>query len=422
MSGDGGSLADRPAREQRKQGDSGGGATPQLSLRGRILLVAFSLAVPLAMLLLAEAVTRHLPSTQKALGLPRGSVARWRSAEFDVMARANSLGLRGPETSIEPTRDHRILALGDSFTFGWGVELEETWIRLLEGALVRDGFDVEVLNMGEPGASPWRYADFAERAVPVLKPDLVIVAVLQGDDIAQLRLGQWRPRGPVWRLFQWFLPETLADMARRATRGTVDIAASWREQVEEVQRSLERNDAERAIFERTSPEVQRMFLAGELNPPLISIATQHPEYWRWTLRLDDPEIRTAIDELTDSLRRIRTVTGENGGSVLVLAVPLGAFVSAAKHARYIETGFVLEPSDLQASEMDEAIRMAAERAGLPFHSVTRGFREASEKLPLYFPYDGHFDRSGNRLFATSIHEVVAEQLRQGATGRQPGDR
>ena len=80
-----------------------------------------------------------------------------------------------------------MLAIGDSFTFGWGVSLEESWPKVLEATLRQAGVAVEVANLGFPGGSPVDYANIATRAVPALQPDLVLVAVLQGDDLGQLR-------------------------------------------------------------------------------------------------------------------------------------------------------------------------------------------------------------------------------------------
>ena len=47
--------------------------------------------------------------------------------------RINSLGLRGPETTrSKPAGVFRVLALGDSFTFGAGVRAEHAWPAVLE--------------------------------------------------------------------------------------------------------------------------------------------------------------------------------------------------------------------------------------------------------------------------------------------------
>ncbi|MBP9864913.1 MAG: hypothetical protein KBC91_00775, partial [Candidatus Omnitrophica bacterium] len=61
----------------------------------------------------------------------------------------NSVGFRGKrDTSVEkPESVTRILALGDSFTFGFGVADDETFSRRLEETQP----SVEVLNTGVPG-------------------------------------------------------------------------------------------------------------------------------------------------------------------------------------------------------------------------------------------------------------------------------
>lgn len=61
----------------------------------------------------------------------------------------NSKGLRDREFPYErPSGRTRILMLGDSITFGWGVTCEETSSKRLERLLKEQGFDVEVINTG----------------------------------------------------------------------------------------------------------------------------------------------------------------------------------------------------------------------------------------------------------------------------------
>ena len=73
-------------------------------------------------------------------------------AEIYVMGthvKINSKGLRDREFSYErPSGRMRILMLGDSITFGWGVSLEETTSKRLERLLRKQGFDLEVINTG----------------------------------------------------------------------------------------------------------------------------------------------------------------------------------------------------------------------------------------------------------------------------------
>lgn len=63
----------------------------------------------------------------------------------------NSLGFRGPEVAPEPDGRVRIVALGDSVTFGNDLAWEETWPALLQRALGERGQAVEVLNLALGG-------------------------------------------------------------------------------------------------------------------------------------------------------------------------------------------------------------------------------------------------------------------------------
>jgi lysophospholipase L1-like esterase len=81
--------------------------------------------------------------------------------------------LRSPEVGAR-TR-FRVLALGDSCTFGIGVEDGETWPAHLERRLRESGVDAEVVNAGVPGYTAFQGKRFLETRGLELAPDLVIV-------------------------------------------------------------------------------------------------------------------------------------------------------------------------------------------------------------------------------------------------------
>ena len=55
--------------------------------------------------------------------------------EFHVEEKTNSLGLRDREIGPKAPESVRILGLGDSYAFGHGVSLEETYVKQLESSL-----------------------------------------------------------------------------------------------------------------------------------------------------------------------------------------------------------------------------------------------------------------------------------------------
>jgi len=104
-----------------------------------------------------------------------------------IHVRTNSLGMRDDEP--RPLTDHltRIAIVGDSYTFGYGVEVEDTFCDRLEAMLNADpdltkgGRTFDVLNFGVGGYSTRDEAIvLAERALP-MHPALVIVAYVLND-------------------------------------------------------------------------------------------------------------------------------------------------------------------------------------------------------------------------------------------------
>lgn len=96
----------------------------------------------------------------------------------------NSQGLRGDELSLEPAPGvFRILALGDSFTFGQGVPDDSTWAELLERRLNENDSTrrFEVVNGGRSGWATYDQLDFLETRGLGLRPDLLILQFFAND-------------------------------------------------------------------------------------------------------------------------------------------------------------------------------------------------------------------------------------------------
>lgn len=131
-------------------------------------------------LALGEGVARLLwqaPWTERLLAEQR----RHQSEHY----RLNSLELRDEELTPKPPGHRRVLVLGDSFTFGLGVEDEAAvFPAILErrlGAL--EGLDggVEVLNGGLPGSLTADWVKLWDVVAPRFEPDLVLLVFFLRD-------------------------------------------------------------------------------------------------------------------------------------------------------------------------------------------------------------------------------------------------
>jgi lysophospholipase L1-like esterase len=104
--------------------------------------------------------------------------------------RVNSLGCRGDEIDRpKPGGRFRILVLGDSVTFGFNVDEHEAYVSVLE-ALLTDELaaggrprpsSLDVVNGGVLAYTSWQSRLWAERLIPEVDPDLVVVMVGYND-------------------------------------------------------------------------------------------------------------------------------------------------------------------------------------------------------------------------------------------------
>ncbi|MBI2895347.1 MAG: SGNH/GDSL hydrolase family protein [Deltaproteobacteria bacterium] len=99
--------------------------------------------------------------------------------------RTNSLGLRGPEIEApKPARTFRIALVGDSCTFGLGLDLPDTYGAMLETLEGPDGERVETVRLAVPGYSSLQSLWLAERILPRLEADAVVLYVGAFNDAA----------------------------------------------------------------------------------------------------------------------------------------------------------------------------------------------------------------------------------------------
>ena len=119
-----------------------------------------------------EAAVRH--------GLSPDYLDAWERVTY----RVNSLGLRGEEVSLAKSDGtERILVLGDSVGFGWGIEEQDTLSSQLQQLLSQSssGQQFEVWNVGVPGYATWQELAYLTEKGAAFRPDWVIVPFLFND-------------------------------------------------------------------------------------------------------------------------------------------------------------------------------------------------------------------------------------------------
>jgi lysophospholipase L1-like esterase len=147
-----------------------------------------------------------------------------------VRASFDALGLRVAEADVgrtpAPKTARRVLLLGDSVAFGYGLEHEETIARALE----RTG-GLEVLNAGVEGHGPEQSARLLARLAPELRPDVALLLLCLRNDLGVPPLDPLavaRDLAPADALAAGLLDRSALAYALARLRRRREVAA-WRE-------------------------------------------------------------------------------------------------------------------------------------------------------------------------------------------------
>ena len=178
----------------------------------KVALVVFSIAVTLVLLEFAVRVFFPQPlnhynftliQTEGGGEVVLGSVksAGWKSTRGygpyvpnlstnfgGVPVTINSRGWRDDEYSLKkPEGVRRIMVVGDSVTFGYGVKLEEMFAKVLERGLNSRGPGrYQVISLGGAGGNTYSQSRLIKENVAIYDPDLVILAFNLNDVLPKI--------------------------------------------------------------------------------------------------------------------------------------------------------------------------------------------------------------------------------------------
>jgi len=171
------------------------------TLRQAVGRLALGLASTLVCLMLAELATRWLMpvplhSTDTFLHLGDAGLRQEESApvwlrpgvrtqhqeeDFSVAVEVNSKGLRDEEMPYEkPQGVRRLLSVGDSFAFGYGVELDQAFCKIAAAEL---GPPWEAINAGVPSWGTGDELDFFVTEGFRYEPDVVVLTCFLENDL-----------------------------------------------------------------------------------------------------------------------------------------------------------------------------------------------------------------------------------------------
>lgn len=283
----------------------------------------------------------------------------------DVHIQTNSQGLRDREHPWEKdTGVKRILGIGDSFTFGYGVPVKDCYLKQLENLLNRGTEKWEVINAGVSGYNMWQHLAYFRHYGWKYGADIVIIGVYFDDFNGDPYPGVLNANQKRYRTLSFL---RLANVARNG----IDLlrfkfrylfGASWLRSIEE----------------------RRRYISNTENRSILSGNASSEIYEKFESRLKE------LGRLADS----------QGSKVLVLMIP---------------DVVQLNHPELQA--VNHIVRSASKRSDAAFLDVTPRFERADNIKGLYLlPYDAHTSPKGNRIIAEEIEKEIRTMTEMNVDG------
>lgn len=327
--------------------------------------------------------------------------------EFNIVAKTSSQGIRNDEVNIpKPKNTFRILAIGDSFTYGWGVDLDKTWIKLLEKKLQVKNKKVEIVNAGDPGIGLTRIRQVCRAYESQFDPDVIFIDLFYDDLYQAAAIVQ--EAGFFQRLLENYWP-TLARIRSpiifdnawvSVKRGeTVKISDGWKAKVTDA---LKKNPRLLLII---NPNLRNDFLKGRINPGLIFQAAADPYFWLYVL--DNEKFNFALKSTDERLRILKERCGNNIPVVFIF-VPSPELVSDYYHRYKTDLGYVMD-QDLVKFNLDSYLKNIIEQKGFKYISVLGEMRK-NGCTDCYYKYDLHFTEKGNKQFAEHLLPKIQNLL------------
>lgn len=315
-----------------------------------------------------------------------------RQGDVSASFEHNRFGLRDDdvETADKPEGVYRILALGDSFTYGYAVERADLFVDVLESDLRAAGRPVEVINAGTEAWDTAQQAAWLEAHGSTWQPDLVVLLPYENDLYWNSQSEYWTPDGPRSK------PSYSGDGERLGGALEDNSGKHWSKR-----------------FALTKWLAPKHLDARE--PHLFEVGGRKVEKELAPLLNEAPAFQAEVEAATrGALLAIANSCEELGARLLVAPIPSATGYHDDWLERYEQARGLAPGSWSPQAAVDQFLALAG-GLGVPTVDARPALDAAATENPderLYWTTDWHFNARGNRVFAG----VLAEALTSGPYG------
>jgi lysophospholipase L1-like esterase len=313
-----------------------------------------------------------------------GGSASWalQAGSPEIEYRVDADGFRVAAGAVPRRGACRVLALGDSNVFGYGVRAEEAFPAALEGLLRERGVDADVKNAGVCASDVAQQRRWLEAAVERASPDVVILAVSPWS----LRTDRPQDRTDL------SLAEKLARVVARAS----SPPAAWS-----------------AVVDRT-----RRRLLHALGAFTSWLPTSDADWHLRPLLEPRPEFELRFEAAATQVRQMVGRLRAKSLTPVLLLIPLDVQTTTSRNDIYVAErlpypswGFVDRDYTRDPRYADDMARLA-ESLAVPLIDVTPTLvTHASES---YLQNDYHLSAAGHRRIVDVIAAPVRDACQQAA--------
>ncbi len=329
------------------------------------------------------------------LALRPGVTRRHVTREWDVTVTTNAEGLRDRSVPVEGPAGN-VVVVGDSFAFGWGVELPDAFPYVAEEALRPDGR--RVVKAGLPGTGTSDQARWLDHYGDKHRPAGVVVAFFVGNDFTDVQMGGFPAQFTVQD--GQMVKISLGDEAPSRLRAAKEWLRHHSLLAQRVAQLL-------WAFERTHTA------AGDREHRELS----RRDHWLWEytkvhLRHPPDEARRAVDMTLDSLDSIRRWCDDRRAAMILLVIPSSWQVYDWERAKWAEA-FQIAESEWDVDRPQRLLAEWAARRNVTVLDLLPAFRAHHERQPderLYFYPDGHLNMSGHHLAGALLADVIRTRV------------
>ncbi len=339
--------------------------------------------------------------------------ARFELREYSVDMKINSRGLRGPERDYTaPAGVPRILTLGDSFTEGYSVALQDSLQSVLESSLGVRGCRAEVINAGTAGYSTDQEYLFYSNEGRKYQPRVVVLFFYYNDILQNTEDHFYRRAKPLFEVVDGRLRLTNTPLPTpRPEPPTPDDPEP-----------APRGSRAFAFFEdrmrQGSPAGYNRLARVGFWPPLESKKT--PRDLKVYRRKAEDETREAWERTTALLEALSREVTAQGARFLLVHIPQRFEVSDRDFARQaILFGWNERNTDRRA--VINRLREIGKAAGFPVLDPTEALQSVDRGVfgDGYYVYDEHWNALGHGVAAREVERFLQRESWLNCGGTSP---